>query len=176
MNSLCFLSGRRGHGRCRCGCRLRKWSVGPCAVAPWSAPAGRWRLLPVSAGKPRPVNLFLDAGGHLSFTLTLVVSELQVWQRPLQVRGPSRSVGAEPHSAAGGASPQVQGSERRPWFSHAEAAQHQGSLLDLWTQRQRSVPPCCWSCSGRKDAIVVRCHGYHQLDRTRFVFCISLFF
>lgn len=56
---------------------------------------------------------------------------LQVRRRLLHVCGAGRRLGADPPAGAGGASPEVQGAERRPRSGFAEAPQLKRSLPDL---------------------------------------------
>lgn len=183
------LSGPRGHGRCQCGFSPKvKMAVLSVAVL-WSAPAGLWRLRSVSAGKSdsklsSTSVLTLEVWtvwsvSHLSLPLFFL---LQVWQRPVQVRGAGRSLRTDSHPGTGSGSQEVQGSERRSWPGFAEASQLQGPLSDLWPQHQRSMPSYYWCSIREKYSIFLCCHGYHWLDRSRYVFfslvyacCISFF-
>lgn len=117
----------------------------------------------------------------LLLTLSPLSSLLQVWQRPVQVRGACRRFGADRHPGAGGGSQEVQGSERRSRSGFVEAAQQQRSLSDLRPQHQRSMPPSRRQSLRWKHSIFLCCHGYRWLDRSRWVLfsracaaCVSL--
>lgn len=89
------------------------------------------------------------------FSLPSLCSTLQVWHRPVQIRGTSRGLGADSDAGAGGGPQEVQGSERGPRSGPAEAPQPQRPLSDLRAQRQRSVPAACRHRLGGKYSILL---------------------